>query len=172
MLELNVRSKRAAIYEIEAWLKEQGFGVTLTDYRRPWGAFWYIDTQETPRFLKTFFEDVELRQESMQPKILLVAPELRLSWQYHLRRSEIWNVVHGPVGVMLSRSDKETKVKEYQDGGQVEIPVERRHRLIGVGEWGVVAEVWVHTDADNPSDEDDIVRISDDFGRALQNKEA
>lgn len=33
------------------------------------------------------------------------------------------------------------------------------------GGWGVVAEIWQHTDKDNPSNEDDIVRVQDDFGR-------
>ena len=27
------------------------------------------------------------------------------------------------------------------------------------------SEIWQHTDADNPSDEDDIIRVQDDFGR-------
>jgi hypothetical protein len=25
-----------------------------------------------------------------------------------------------------------------------------RHRLVGLEEWGVVAEIWQHTDAENP----------------------
>ena len=40
-----------------------------------------------------------------------------------------------------------------------------RHRLIGLSEWGIIAEIWQHTDAENPSNEDDIVRLQDDFGR-------
>jgi mannose-6-phosphate isomerase len=40
-----------------------------------------------------------------------------------------------------------------------------RHRLIGLDDWGIVAEIWVHTDVNNPSNEDDIVRLQDDFGR-------
>jgi hypothetical protein len=40
-----------------------------------------------------------------------------------------------------------------------------RHRLIGLDSWGIVAEIWKHTDYNNPSDEDDIVRLQDDFGR-------
>jgi len=31
--------------------------------------------------------------------------------------------------------------------------------------WGVVAEVWQHEDPGNPSDENDIVRLDDDFDR-------
>jgi hypothetical protein len=33
-----------------------------------------------------------------------------------------------------------------------------RHRLVGLEEWGVVAEIWQHTDAEN-LDENDIVRV-------------
>ncbi|NBC66802.1 MAG: hypothetical protein GVY07_14240 [Bacteroidetes bacterium] len=41
----------------------------------------------------------------------------------------------------------------------------QRHRLIGLQNWGVVAEIWQHTDSSDPSDEEDIVRLDDDFGR-------
>ena len=40
-----------------------------------------------------------------------------------------------------------------------------RHRLIGLEDWGVVAEFWQHTDAESPSNEDDIVRLQDDYAR-------
>jgi hypothetical protein len=42
---------------------------------------------------------------------------------------------------------------------------EERHRLIGLDSWAIVAEIWQHTDIENPSNEEDIVRIQDDFGR-------
>jgi hypothetical protein len=35
----------------------------------------------------------------------------------------------------------------------------------GLDETSVVAEIWQHTDANYPSDEDDIVRVQDYFGR-------
>jgi hypothetical protein len=37
--------------------------------------------------------------------------------------------------------------------------------LIGLDDWGIVAEIWQHTDESNPSDEDDIVRLQDDYSR-------
>jgi hypothetical protein len=40
-----------------------------------------------------------------------------------------------------------------------------RHRLIGLDDYGVIAEIWQHIDTENPSDEDDIVRVQDDYGR-------
>jgi hypothetical protein len=40
-----------------------------------------------------------------------------------------------------------------------------RHRLIGTDNWGVVAEIWIHTEPENPSDESDIIRLQDDYSR-------
>jgi len=42
---------------------------------------------------------------------------------------------------------------------------QERHRLIGLDNIGVVAEIWQHIDIDNPSDENDIVRLKDDYNR-------
>ena len=39
------------------------------------------------------------------------------------------------------------------------------HRLVGLSNWGIIAEIWQHTDPEKPSDEEDIVRVQDDFGR-------
>ena len=101
----------------------------------------------------------------LSPKILVVAPDKRLSWQYHHRRAEIWKVVNGTVGVIMSDTDKEGELKSYKPGDQITLKKGERHRLVGLKEWGTVAEIWQHTDANNPSDEDDIVRVQDDFGR-------
>ena len=40
-----------------------------------------------------------------------------------------------------------------------------RHRLVGLDTWGVVSERRQHTDAASPSDERDIVRVSEDYDR-------
>ena len=55
--------------------------------------------------------------------------------------------------------------KKDDKGDKIEIAQGERHRIIGTDEYAVVAEIWIHTDKDNPSDEDDIVRIQDDFNR-------
>jgi len=88
-----------------------------------------------------------------------------LSWQYHHRRAEIWQVVEGTVGIKRSNTDEEGELGEYGPKDQVKLQQGERHRLIGLAGWGIVAEIWQHTDASNPSDEDDIVRVQDDFGR-------
>jgi len=51
------------------------------------------------------------------------------------------------------------------DGDQIILKHGECHRLIGLYETSVVAEIWQHTDATHPSDEDDIIRVQDDFGR-------
>ena len=47
----------------------------------------------------------------------------------------------------------------------IQLKQAERHRLLGLDGWGIVAEIWRHTDAENPSNEEDIVRVQDDFGR-------
>lgn len=101
----------------------------------------------------------------LSPKFLVVAPEKRLSWQYHFRRAEIWTVISGPVGIAISDTDEQGPVGSYVSGDFIKLQQGERHRLIGLNDWGVVAEIWQHTDASQPSDESDIVRLQDDFGR-------
>ena len=50
-------------------------------------------------------------------------------------------------------------------GATVHISRTTRHRLEGIDDWAVVAEIWSHTDPAKPSDEADIHRLADDFGR-------
>lgn len=40
-----------------------------------------------------------------------------------------------------------------------------RHRLMGLDDYAIMAEIWQYTDVNNPSDEGDIVRVQDDFSR-------
>ncbi|RYG21642.1 MAG: phosphoheptose isomerase, partial [Chitinophagaceae bacterium] len=69
------------------------------------------------------------------------------------------------VGIKTSETDEEGELKTYLPTNQIKLQQGERHRLIGLDDWGVVAEIWQHTDAENPSDESDIVRVQDDFGR-------
>ena len=128
-----------------------------------------IDESQARDFAHSFFpgENFEALKIAGQlsPKILMVAPRKRLSWQYHLRRAEIWRCLEGKVAVATSRTDEETDKHFLAPGDIIRLPQGERHRLIGLESWGVVAEIWQHTDADHPSDEEDIVRLQDDFGR-------
>ena len=92
-------------------------------------------------------------------------PKARLSWQYHHRRAEIWRVFKGECGIIRSDTDIENQMKIYNEGDQIKLKQGERHRLIGLDEYCLVAEIWQHTDKNNPSNEEDIVRVQDDFGR-------
>jgi len=145
-----------------------GFKITAADLERPWGAFYYIDERQAQAFADHFFNglDVEdLRIEGkLSPKILMVKPKVKLSWQYHNRRAEIWQVYKGTVGVIQSETDVENEMQTYRSGAQIKLNQGVRHRLVGLDDYGVVAEIWQHTDA-VPSDEEDIIRVQDDYGR-------
>ncbi len=103
--------------------------------------------------------------QKLSPKILIVKPNARLSWQYHHRRAEIWRVYKGECGIIRSKTDKENEMKTYVEGDQIKLKQGERHRLIGLDDYCLVAEIWQHTDKNNPSNEEDIVRVQDDFGR-------
>ena len=95
---------------------------------------------------------------------MIVKPNVRLSWQYHNRRAEIWQVYKGLVGVVKSDTDIENELKNYIAGDQIKLRQGERHRLVGLADYGVVAEIWQHTD-EIPSNEKDIIRVQDDYGR-------
>ncbi len=150
-------------------MQELGFRIVQEDKSRPWGGFYVIDETQAQAFASHFFPEEDFEKlklsEKLSPKILMVAPEKRLSWQYHHRRAEIWRCIEGQVGVITSHSDTETEKHILQPGDKIKLQQGERHRLIGLDNWGMVAEIWQHTDAAHPSDEADIVRLQDDFGR-------
>ena len=144
------------------------FNVVNFDFDRPWGGFLVIDEEQLPLFISTFFNktDINLSKKiKLSPKILIVNPKSRLSWQYHFRRKEIWSVYRGPVGVIKSMDDTEKQIDIYQSGDIIIFDIQERHRLIGLEDFGIVAEIWQHIDIDNPSNEDDVVRLQDDYKR-------
>ena len=161
--------KQDLFQQVAAKLQKQGFTIAREDQTRPWGGFFVIQEDQAQNFANTYFDGLSVEglkiSGKLSPKVLLVAPGQRLSWQYHHRRAEIWQVVQGPVGVAISDTDEQGEVKSYAVGERIVLKQGERHRLVGLEGWGVLAEIWQHTDAGNPSDEDDIVRVQDDFGR-------
>lgn len=162
--------KEEVISEVEKYVTELGLEVAERNDEKPWGAYWRFEDQEIEKFATIFFpeivDEIQDKEGSLSPKFLLVAPNKRLSWQYHFRRSELWKVVQGVVGVKVSESDEEPEeVQKLLRNDTITLKKEARHRLIGLDGWGLVAEIWVHEDNQKPSDEEDIVRISDDFWR-------
>ena len=169
-LLVNREMEKSAIFDkIDAFLSENDLKIDKKDEKRPWGGFFVIDENDAEKFISRFFpnlkkEDLAISGK-LSPKILLVAPQKRLSWQFHFRRAEIWKLIGGEAGVVTSDDDDEKDTRHLSIGENVELKQGERHRLIGLNNWGVIAEIWRHTDAENPSDEDDIVRLQDDFGR-------
>lgn len=105
---------------------------------RPWGWFEQFN-QNTP----------------CSVKLIHVKPNSRLSLQYHNNRKEFWKVIKGPVSVEIA-GEKFTG----KEGDEFEIPVKANHRLAGLKKEGLVLEI-----SYGRFDEDDIVRVEDDFGR-------
>ncbi|HLR90172.1 MAG TPA: hypothetical protein VK040_04395 [Balneolaceae bacterium] len=154
----------------ESRLVQQNIHIESKDLERPWGGFFLIQGDSLSSFIKNYFQNLDGLNPAelelpMSPKLLFVAPKARLSWQYHHRRSEVWSVIQGPVGICQSPTDQLTPVEVHETGSQITLPREIRHRLTGLDHWGVVAEIWLHTDPLHPSDEEDIVRLQDDYGR-------
>ena len=139
------------------------------DIKRPWGGFFVISEDNAQDFSNIYFNGLNTEElkvsGKLSPKVLIIAPNKRLSWQYHHRRSEIWKVVGGQIKVVTSHDDIERKEQILKEGDEIRLSKGERHRIIGMDEYAVVAEIWIHTDKDNPSDENDIVRIQDDFDR-------
>lgn len=132
---------------------------------RQWGQFFYIDLDDLSRFINDYFPDIMVDITlPISPKILIINPGQRLSWQYHDRRKEIWSIIKGPVKVVHSHDDVERFVRIYNSGNIVTIQNKERHRIVGLDEYAVVAELWMHID-NHLSDENDIVRIQDDYHR-------
>ena len=147
----------------------QKLKVVDKDIKRPWGGFFVISEDYAQDFSNIYFNGLntdELKiSGKLSPKILIIAPNKRLSWQYHHRRSEIWKVVNGRIKIVTSHDNVERKEKILKEGDEIRLSRGERHRIIGLEYYAVVAEIWIHTDKDNPSDEDDIVRVQDDYGR-------
>jgi mannose-6-phosphate isomerase-like protein (cupin superfamily) len=89
-------------------------------------------------------------------KILTVNPGGVLSLQYHHRRDEFWLVLDE--GIEMTLGDR---VFTPRPGEEIWIPRGTRHRARGVGAKPArVLELWF-----GPSEESDIVRLEDFYGR-------
>ncbi len=105
---------------------------------RPWGRF----------------ERFTLNERSTV-KLLYINRGMRLSYQYHRKRSELWIVVSGKVRIYLDGARR-----VLGTGMRLEVPRGARHRIEALSS-AVVLEL-----AFGKFDEQDIVRLYDDFGRA------
>jgi mannose-6-phosphate isomerase len=169
-LKIDALMGKLELFEkVENHLAELGYLITSKDLNRPWGGFFVMDESQILKFKTDFFSELDLNEKQLEqrlsPKFLVVAPNARLSWQYHFRRAELWKLIAGKSSISRSSSDEQGPVEEMEPGRIVSLEKGERHRLIGTDTWGVVAEIWIHSDPDDPSDEDDIVRLQDDYSR-------
>lgn len=109
---------------------------------RPWGEFYGWDSGRG-WYLKTIY----------------VQPGKRLSLQYHNHRSERWVLVEGDATAITFEKGTEKRVL-LKIGETFVVPKQMPHRLTSKN-GGVLVEVAVGT-----FDENDIVRLADDHGRA------
>lgn len=109
--------------------------------QRPWGNYTVLD-----------------EGENFKVKRIEVLPQKRLSYQKHRHRAEHWFVVQGTAKVTLD--DKEIFVEH---GRAIDIPLGAAHRVENPDASETV--VFIEVQRGDYLGEDDIERLSDDFGR-------
>ena len=110
---------------------------------RPWGRFFVLD-----------------KGPVYQVKRLEVDPGKRISYQLHFDRMEFWTIVSGVGKLTLEDQDREVKL-----GDQVCVMPEAPHRIENTGKTPLVI---IEVQMGKRIREDDIVRLSDDYGRAKE----
>ena len=108
---------------------------------RPWGSYTILD-----------------ESDSFKVKRIEVLPGKRLSYQRHQKRAEHWFVVQGKAKVTLN--DEEILV---DTGRSIDIGRGDAHRVENPHETELL--VFIETQTGTYFGEDDIERLSDDFGR-------
>ena len=164
--------KAELIDQLEAIAVNNGYITVDRNDTKPWGAYIRFDSKDADRFIESFFPGLSLEEAQLgvkdaelSPKFLLVAPRQRLSWQRHDRRAERWAFLTEGA-YYKSENDEQGEVIHAAKDEVVQFETGERHRLVGlVGSYALVAEIWQHSDPEHPSDEDDIIRIDDDYQR-------
>lgn len=155
-------------HSVKEKLEVKGFSIANMDVSLPWGGFFVIDETQAAKFAQYYFpdEDFSVLQitNKLSPKILLVAPHKRLSWQFHHRRAEIWKCIGGQVGVITSDNDEEKIQHTLKKGDIIKLNRENvtAYWIRRLGHCGRNMATYGLTE--NPSNED-IIRLQDDFGR-------
>ena len=116
-------SKEAIFESIANGLNSLGFNIIQVDTSRPWGGFFVLDESQAENFAKLYFPELPFEKlkitDKLSPKILVVAPKMRLSWQYHFKRAEIWRTIAGICGVVTSETDIEGQLTILNPGDKI-----------------------------------------------------
>lgn len=165
--------KKVAMAQVRDAIQDLEYTVVDQDEEKPWGAYYRFASNQAERFIAEFFPgknlaDMQLGHSDVElsPKILLVAPGQRLSWQFHNRRAEIWRFL-SPGAYYKSVTDAPGERQSAKAGHVIQFQQNERHRLCAANDasYTLVAEIWQHSSPGHPSDEDDIVRLEDDYQR-------
>ena len=108
--------------------------------KRPWGR--YIILAES--------DDYKIKRIEVNPKA-------RLSYQFHMKRSETWVVIHGDGIVTIDGI-----IKEIGKGDVLTIPKKSKHRIENIGNEKLI---FIEVQMGTYFGEDDIIRIEDDYNR-------
>ncbi len=164
---------KSMMLELKKIIDEMGYEVEEVNDSKPWGGYYRLANKEAERFIGQFFPGLTMQEAclgldgvELSPKFLLVAPAQRLSWQFHDRRAERWRfLTKGAYNKSLT--DDEGDVVHVEPGHVVQFGQGERHRLCAYDteHFTLVAEIWQHVDPAHASDEDDIVRLQDDYTR-------
>ena len=131
--------KELVFEHVTEYLHHNQLKIDKQDNTRPWGGFFVIDEIEAEKFINIYFPHLTREELSLSgklsPKILVVAPNKRLSWQYHHRRAEIWKLIGGTAAVITSETDEEHEHKQLIIGNIIQLKQGERHRLIGLDGW-------------------------------------
>jgi mannose-6-phosphate isomerase-like protein (cupin superfamily) len=173
VISKTITDKKQTIREIVRSAELAGYTVVDIDDSRPWGGFVRFDYKDGDNFIHEFFPDVDPVKArlgnpdaELSPKILIVEPGQRLSWQMHHRRAERWVFLTAGGYYKSTNPDDMGELIAAAEGEVVQFEPGECHRLVGAESSPTfVAEIWQHTEVNQPSDEDDIIRLQDDYKR-------
>lgn len=110
-------------------------------HKRPWGYY-----------------QILLDDKNTKVKKIVINSGQSPSYQYHIKRSEVWIIIEG-VGEIKINDD----VKKCVAGDVIEIKTKDRHRITNNGSNDLI---FIEVQRGTYFGEDDIVRIEDNYGRA------
>ena len=134
-----MKKKPPSISKKTTLQEEKEFREKIIEEKRPWGKF-----RSFPH------------KNAGSIKLITVNPNESLSLQYHNKRSEFWVALDKGLEVAVGG-----KVWQPRKNEEIFIPLKTPHRVRNIGKNPArIMEIWIGN-----SNEDDIVRLKDIYGR-------
>lgn len=116
--------------------------ITTCDITESWGKIYCIADSDINNFLIKYFPNIILGPEfTLSGRILVINSNSQTPFTYNHAQKTIWNVLCGPVGYVCSYDDIEPSKEFAQTNYEMIIDKEERHKLIGLDNIAVVAEI-------------------------------